>query len=104
MVLDGCDGILFGPIHGCRGGIFDGLGRQSVVDVFGASKVFVRVFDTGVDFGKIIPRHVREFIVANGGGVSFGVVILDKRIIGFESFELGIHFSIGVLFVEEFGP
>ena len=104
LVLDGRDSVLFGPIHGCWGGIFDGLGRQSVVDVFGPFKVFVRVFDTGVDFGKSIPRHVREFVVANGGGVSFGVVLLDKRIVGFEGLELGIHFGVGVIFAEQLHP
>ena len=75
-----------------------------MVDIFGTTEVFVRVFQTSVNFGEIIPGHVREFIVANGGRVSFGVVFLDESIVGFPSVVGGVNFSVGILFVEQFGP
>jgi hypothetical protein len=75
-----------------------------VVDVLGTAKVFVSIFDTRVDFGKIFPRHIGEFVVADFGGVTFGVVVLDEGIVGRPGGVDGVNLSIGVLFVEEFHP
>ena len=104
LVFDGGDGVLFAPIDGGRGGVHDLLAGQSMVDVLGATQVTGFVVDAGVKRREFFPRHVGEFIVANGGRVSFGVVVLDKDIVGFERFELGIDLCVGVLFVEEFHP
>ena len=75
-----------------------------MVDVLGTAKVFVSIFDTRVDFGKIFPRHIGEFVVADFGGVTFGVVVLDEGIVGRPGGVDGVNLSIGVLFVEEFDP
>ena len=75
-----------------------------MVDVLGTAKVFVSIFDTRVDFGKIFPRHIGEFVVADFGGVTFGVVFLDEGIVGRPGGVDGVNLSIGVLFVEEFDP
>jgi len=104
LVFNGCDGVLFGPINGRWGRVFDGLGRQSVVDVLGTAKVLVSIFDPRVDLGKIFPRHIGEFVVADFGRVTFGVVLLDEGVVGGPGGVGGVNLSIGVLFVEEFGP
>ena len=104
LVFDGGDGVLFAPIDGGRGGVHDLLAGQSMVDVLGATQVTGFVVDAGVKRRELFPRHVGEFVVADGGRVSFGVVFLDKDVVGFERFELGIDLSVGVLFVEEFHP
>ena len=104
LVFNGSDGILFAPVNGSGRGLFDGLRRQGVVDVFAAAQVFVGVFDTGVDFGKFFPGHVGEFVVAGFHRVVGQVELLDEGIVGRPRGVGGVDLSIGVLFVEQFDP
>ena len=75
-----------------------------MVDVFGPTEVLVGILDTGVNFGKVFPGHIGEFIVSNFGGPVGIVVFLDEGVVGSPRGVGGVDFSIGVLFVEQFDP